>query len=315
MNALHIISTGKYLPDKVVTNEDLSKIVETNNEWIVSRTGIEERRISEDKNCGEMAAEACKQALANGNIDPNDLCCLILATFSPDTFSPAVSCAVHDILDLPEHVISFDVNGACPGFLVGLLVARGVLLQNPGKKALVVASEWSSDFTDWTDRGTCVLFGDGAGAAVVDLSSDAPIYFTGGTRKGIEAIQVKTSPRAGADHHVIRMDGQAVFKFAVKAMRDAINDLLDQSGLTLDDIDHFICHQANLRIIKYVYEKMGIDPSKFFLNVQKYGNTSAASSAIATAEANEQGILKRGDKIIFVCFGAGLVYEGMLLEW
>ena len=315
MESLHIIATGKYVPEKVVTNDDLAKIVETDNEWIVSRTGIEERRINETLTNAEMGARAGAIALERSGIDPNDLYCLVFATYTPDTFSPATACKTHELLGLPEHVVSFDLNDACPGFLMGLHVARGLLMQNPGKKALVIASEWNSDFTDWTDRQTCVLFGDGAGAAVVDLESEAPIYFTGGTKRGFEAIQVSTTPRAGADHHVIRMNGKDVFRFAVKAMQDAIEDLLAQSGLALDDIDHFICHQANLRILRHVQGKMGIPEEKFFLNVQRYGNTSAASSAIALAEANEQGRLKRGDKIIFVCFGAGLVWEGILLEW
>lgn len=315
MNSIHFISTGKYVPPKVVTNDDLSKIVDTNHEWIVTRTGIEERRINEELSNSEMAARAGAEALEKSGIDPNDLYCLILATYTPDTFSPASACKTHELLGLPEHVVSFDLNDACPGFLMALHVARGLLLQNPGKKALVIASEWNSDFVDWTDRQTCVLFGDGAGAAVIDLENDSPIYFTGGTKRGYESIQVKSSPRAGADHHVVRMNGKEVFRFAVGAMREAIEDLLAQSGLELDDIDHFICHQANLRILRHVQEKMGIPEEKFFLNVQRYGNTSAASSAMALAEANEKGLLKRGDKVLLVCFGAGLVWEGILLEW
>ena len=315
MDSLHFIATGKYVPPKVVTNDDLSKIVDTNHEWIVSRTGIEERRINEELTNSEMAARAGAEALEKSGVDPNDLYCLILATYTPDTFSPASACKTHELLGLPEHVVSFDLNDACPGFLMALHVARGLLMQNPGKKALVIASEWNSDFTDWTDRQTCVLFGDGAGAAVIDLENDTPIYFTGGTKRGYEAIQVSSTPRAGADHHVVRMNGKEVFRFAVGAMREAIEDLLAQSGLALDDVDHFICHQANLRILRHVQEKMGIPEEKFFLNVQRYGNTSAASSAMALAEANEMGLLKRGDKVLMVCFGAGLVWEGILFEW
>ncbi len=315
MNSIHFISTGKYVPEKVVTNEDLSKIVETDDEWIVSRTGISRRHINEDLTNGQMAAKAAKDALDKSGIDPNELCCLVLATFSPDNFSPATACEVHGILDLPEHVVAFDINDACPGYLMALLVARGLLLQNPGKKALVVASEFCSDFTDWTDRSTCVLFGDGAGASVISLDNPTELYFTGGTRMNLDAIRVNTSPRAGDDFRVIRMQGNEVFRFAVSAMRQAIEDLLEQAGLQKEDVDHYVCHQANFRIIKHVYEKMKIDPKKFFLNMNEYGNTSAASSAIALSELNESGKLKRGDKVLMVAFGAGLVWEGLLFEW
>ncbi len=315
MNSLHFISTGKYIPEKVLTNDDLAKIVDTSDEWISSRTGIKRRHINEELTNGQMAAKAAQEALDNGNIDPNDLCCLIVATFSPDNFSPATACETHAVLGLPEHVVSFDVNDACPGFLVALYVARGILLQNLGKKALVVASEFASDFTDWTDRSTCVLFGDGAGAAVVSLDNPTDIYFTGGTKEGLDAILVQSSPRAGDDFRVIRMKGNEVFRFAVNAMQQTIETLLEQSGLNIDDIDHFVCHQANLRIIKHVYTKMKIDPDKVFIDLDEYGNTSAASTAIAIAEMNEQGLLKRGDKVLMAAFGAGLVWKGILFEW
>ncbi len=315
MKSFHILATGKYIPEKVLTNDDLSKIVQTSDDWIVSRTGIRRRHILEGKTNGQMAAAAAKVALDNSGIDPNDLCCLIVATFSIDTFSPAVACEVHGILDLPEHVLAFDVNDACPGFLMALHVARGLVAQYPGKKALVVASEFCSDFIDWTDRSTCVLFGDGAAAVVLSLEGDSPIYFTGGTKMNLDAITIHSNPRAGEDFHKIRMRGKEVFRFAVWAMQRLIEDLLDQSGLSKDDIDHFVCHQANFRIIKHVYEKMDLDPSKFFLNMDEYGNTSAASTAIALAELNESGKLKRGDKVLMAAFGAGLVWEGILFEW
>ncbi len=312
---MHFMGTGLYIPPKVVTNDDLSKIVDTSDEWIYPRTGIKRRHINEGLTNSEMAARACKQALENSHVNPDELCCLIMATFSPDTFSPANACTVLHMLDLPEHILSFDINGACAGFLMALTVARGILAQCPGKKALVVASEFCSDFTDWTDRSTCVLFGDGAAAAVISLDNFSPFYFTGGTGKGDEAIQVKASPRAGDDFHVIRMTGSKVFRFAVTVLQQAITELLGRAGLTADDVDHIICHQANFRIIKHVYEKMGIDPAKFYINIEEYGNTSGASSAIALAEMNEKGLLKRGDKIMMICFGAGLVYEGILFEW
>ncbi len=315
MNSIRFISTGKYIPEKVLTNDDLAKIVDTSDEWIVTRTGIKRRHINETLSNGQMAARAAQVALDKSGIDPEELCCLVLATFSPDNFSPATACEVHGLLDLPEHVVAFDVNDACPGYLMGLYVARGILLQNPGRKALVIASEWTSDFTDWTDRSTCVLFGDGAGASVISLDNPTEIYFTGGTRMNLEAIRVQSSPRAGDDFRVIRMQGSEVFRFATGAMRQVIEDLTAQAGISKDDVDHYVCHQANYRIIKHVYEKMDIDPDKFFLDMDEYGNTSAASCAIALAEMDEQGLIERGDKVLMAAFGAGLVWEGMLFEW
>ena len=315
MNSLYIESTGKYIPPKIVTNDDLSKIVDTSDDWIYPRTGIKRRHVNEELTCSEMGARAAREALENGGTDPDDLCCLILATASPDTFEPANACAVHGMLGLPEHVLSFDVFAACPGFTVSLNVARGMLLQNPGKKALVVASENSSSYIDWTDRSTCVLFGDGAGAAVVSLQDDGETYFEDGTCDGFDAIQVSADPAAGDDFRVMRMKGQEVFRFAVRTIPEVVTRLLDRAGLGLDDIDHFVFHQANMRIIRNVCKKMGIPEDKCFCNIEEYGNTSAASSAIVLAEMNEQGLLERGDKVLVVCFGAGLTYEGILFDW
>jgi 3-oxoacyl-[acyl-carrier-protein] synthase-3 len=314
MSSLCFDATGRYLPDKVVTNDDLAKIVDTSDEWIFSRTGIKTRRINEGMTNAEMAERACAQALVRGGIDTDDLCCLIMATCTPDTLLPATACDVHRLLGLPEHVIAFDVNAACPGFVVALHIARGILLQHPGKKALVVASEYFSDLLDWTDRSTCVLFGDGAAAAVLSLK-DGDMYFTGGTRAGTDALRATASPRYGSGYHIVTMDGRRVFRFAVGALQDAIGDLLDQSGLALGDVDHFIFHQANARIIKHVCEKAGIDAAKVYMNIREYGNTSAASSAICLAEMDEKGLIAPGERVLMVCFGAGLAYEGVLFDW
>lgn len=315
MNSLCIESTGKYIPPKVLTNDDLSRMVDTSDDWIYPRTGIRHRHINEDLTCSQMAARAVSEALESAGTDPADLCCLILATDTPDTFTPANACTVIAELGLPENVLGFDVSAACPGFTVALNVARGLLMQSPGKKAVVVASENMSSYLDWTDRSTCVLFGDGAGAVVVSLRDDGITYFEGGTREGIEAIQISADPASGPDFRVTRMKGQEVFRFAVRVLPVAINRLLDDAGLALEDIDHFIFHQANMRIIRNVCNKMGIPEEKCYCNIEEYGNTSAASSAIVLAEMDEKGMLERGEKVMMVCFGAGLTYEGVLLEW
>ncbi|MDY2625836.1 MAG: ketoacyl-ACP synthase III [Coriobacteriales bacterium] len=314
MSSIRFEGTGCYLPPKVLTNDDLAQMVDTSDEWIFERTGIKTRRINEGLSNAEMATRACERALCRSGVDPGDLCCLVLSTSTPDTLLPATACEVHHLMGLPEQVIAFDLNAACPGFLVALTVARGMMLQHPDKKALVVASEFYSDLLDWTDRSTCVLFGDGAGAAVLGLV-EGRCFFTGGTREGAEALYAKASPRDGGDYHVVKMKGQQVFRFAVRALQDAIADLLGQSGLALGDIDHFVFHQANARIIKHVCDRLSIDPGKVFMNVRDLGNTSSASSAICLAQMDEQGLLKRGDTVLMVCFGAGLAWEGLLFEW
>ena len=315
MNALHIESTGRYIPPKVLTNDDLSRMVDTSDEWIYPRTGIRRRHINEDLTCSQMAARAASRALERGGTDPRDLCCLVLATDTPDMFAPADACAVHAELGLPESVLAFDVSAACPGFTVALHVARGLLMQNPGRKALVVASENMSSYLDWTDRSTCVLFGDGAGAAVVSLSEEGETYFEGGTREGIEALKISADPADGPDFRVTRMKGQEVFRFAVRVLPETIERLLADAGLELGDIDHFIFHQANMRIIRNVCHKMGIPEEKCYCDIEEYGNTSAASSAIVLSEMDERGLLERGDTVVMVCFGAGLSYEGILFDW
>ena len=291
MGSIRFEGTGCYLPPKVLTNDDLAQMVDTSDEWIAARTGIKARRINEGLSNAEMAARACRRALSRSGIDPGDLCCLVLSTSTPDTLLPATACEVHHLLGLPEQVIAFDLNAACPGFLVALTVARGMMLQHPDKKALVVASEFYSDLLDWTDRSTCVLFGDGAGAAVLSLAK-GDFFVTGGTREGAEALYAKASPRDGGDFHVVKMKGQQVFKFAVRALQDAI-----------------------ARIIRHVCDRLCIDPAKVFMNIRDLGNTSSASSAICLAQMDEQGLLRRGESVLMVCFGAGLAWEGLLFEW
>ena len=314
MGSIRFEGTGCYLPPKILTNDDLAQMVDTSDEWIAARTGIKARHINEGLSNAEMAARACRQALIRSGIDLGDLCCLVLSTSTPDTLLPATACEVHHLLGLPEQVIAFDLNAACPGFLVALTVARGMMLQHPDKKALVVASEFYSDLLDWTDRSTCVLFGDGAGAAVLSLTK-GDFFVTGGTREGAEALYAKASPRDGGDFHVVKMKGQQVFKFAVRALQDAIADLLEQSGMTLGDVDHFVFHQANARIIRHVCDRLCIDLAKVFMNIRDLGNTSSASSAICLAQMDEQGLLRRGESVLMVCFGAGLAWEGLLFEW
>lgn len=306
---LRIVGAGHYTPANVVTNDDLSKIVDTNDEWISSRTGIRKRHFITDEKNQDMAIAAAKMALDNAGIDKSELGVCIVATVRPDNFTPSVSCMVQKYLELPNDMPCFDINAACSGFMYGIQIARGLLIQSGKKYGLVIGSEVLSKMLDMTDRGSCILFGDGAGAAVIELA-DNKYYSVLGTKGHEEAIVCS----ADAGEH-LSMLGSDVFKFAVSTVPKTINQLLDMAGLTADDIDLFICHQANLRIIESVAKKVKQSLDKFYVNLDEYGNTSSASIPIALSEMNQKGIIKPGMKTICVGFGSGLTWGGAYIEW
>ena len=312
MKGLKIVSTGRALPAKVVTNDDMSRLVETSDEWIASRTGIRTRHFCEGETQADLAAGAASAALERGKVDVEDLCACIVATVTPDCSAPTSACLLQQRLGLPEDIPCFDMNVGCTGFIYALQVARGFLLQSNRPYALVIGAEALSHITDFTDRGTCVLFGDGAGAAVVTLEEDSLYACTLGARGDAEAIFIEGP---GPERPYIHMDGQKVFRFAVEAVPHCIHTLLEETGLGLEDIDWFVPHQANKRIIDHVAKKLKVPNEKFYQNMMRYGNTSAASIPIALDEMAEQGLLKRGQKILCVGFGAGLTWGGALLEW
>lgn len=312
MKGLKIVSTGRALPAKVVTNDDMSRLVETSDEWIASRTGIRTRHFCEGESQADLAAGAASAALERGKVDVEDLCACIVATVTPDCSAPTSACLLQQRLGLPEDIPCFDMNVGCTGFIYALQVARGFLLQSNRPYALVIGAEALSHITDFTDRGTCVLFGDGAGAAVVTLEEDSLYACTLGARGDAEAIFIEGP---GPERPYIHMDGQKVFRFAVEAVPHCIHTLLGETGLGLEDIDWFVPHQANKRIIDHVAKKLKVPNEKFYQNMMRYGNTSAASIPIALDEMAEQGLLKRGQKILCVGFGAGLTWGGALLEW
>ena len=311
MKGLKIVSTGRALPAKVVTNDDMSKLVETSDEWITTRTGIRTRHFCAGETQADLAEQAARRALERGKVDVGDLCACIVATVTPDCSAPTSACLLQQRLDLPEDIPCFDMNVGCTGFIYALQVARGFLLQSGRPYALVIGAEALSRITDFTDRGTCVLFGDGAGAAVVTLA-DSPYACTLGARGDTEAIFIEGP---GPERPYIHMDGQKVFRFAVEAVPHCIHALLEETGLGLEDIDWFVPHQANKRIIDHVAKKLKVPNEKFYQNMMRYGNTSAASIPIALDEMAEQGLLKRGQKVLCVGFGAGLTWGGALLEW
>lgn len=302
-----IIGTGSYLPQKIIDNEYLSSIVETNDEWITTRTGIKERRMAADETTSYMAAQAAREALKDGGVKAEDIDLIILATMSPDSMLPNSACEVQRLIEA-DKAVCMDVNGACTGFLFALSTAHGYIKAGIYNTALVIGAETVTRMLDWKDRGTCILFGDGAGAAVVK-----------GSDKGIVDLVLHSDGSRGqvltCKDKYIEMNGQEVFRFAVKSVPQCIEELFQKTGTKSDDIDCFILHQANIRIIKSVAQRVGADIEKFPCNLTKYGNTSAASVPILLDELNKAGKLKTGDKLVLSGFGGGLTWGAALVEW
>lgn len=323
MNYAKIIGTGTYVPENIVDNHMLSDLVETSDEWIRTRTGIAERRISTGQNTSDLALRASEEALANAGTSPEDLDMIILSTLTPDYFTPATACLVQRRLGA-ENAAAFDVSAACSGFLYGLDVADSFIKAGKAKKILVVSSEVMSKVIDWQDRNTCVLFGDGAGAVVVEASEEHGIINTvTGSKGDIEGNLVSKSrnvanpfmeiPETGDNY--LFMNGKEIFKFATRIMRKAIKDVLDGTGVKLDEVRYIVPHQANDRMFEYVAGKMKFDKSKFYVNLEKFGNTSSASIPIALDEMAKKNLITKGDKLIFVGFGGGLTWGAALVEW
>ena len=314
MNAIKLLGTGRHVPSRCLTNDDLSRLVDTSDQWIRERTGIVTRYL-----CGEgegntaSALAAAKTAMDRAGVGPEDIGVCVAATFTPDHATPSLACELHQRLGLAETTPAFDVNAACTGFLHALETARCLLAAGRLRApcALVVGSEALSRITDFTDRSTCVLFGDGAAAAVIRLTDNAPYACVLGARGD---AQILRSGGAGAADRFIHMDGQAVFRFAVDAVPRCIGAVLAQAGMTLEEVDHVICHQANSRIIDYVVRKLKAPPEKFYKNMDRYGNTSAASIPIALDELLEKGLAREGQIALCVGFGAGLTWGGALLK-
>ena len=314
MNALRLIATGGALPGRTVTNEELSRTVDTSDEWITTRTGIRARHwCTEGENAATLAIAAAKQALARSGLAPADIGCCICATLSAPDATPSVACRVQAALALPEDCPALDVNAACSGFLYGTAVARGLLATMGGRYALVVGCEALSRLMDPADRSTCVLFGDGAGAAIFEWTA-APVPFavTLGAR-GDAAIHAGGPSREGSAP--ITMDGKAVFRFAVDALPKCLHAVLEETGKTLDELDWVVCHQANSRIIDHCVRALKADPAKFYKNMERHGNTSAASIPVALNELAESGQLKPGQLLACIGFGGGLTWGGMIVEY
>ena len=311
MDAVKIIATGKALPEKLVTNDDMSKIVDTSDEWISTRTGIRQRYFCEKERNWELALAAAQDALNNGKIAKDDIGIVLVATVTPDYIMPSMACLLQQELGLSTETVAFDINAACTGFIYAMRVAAALLMDSSKPYALVIGSEQLSTRADMTDRSTCVLFGDGAGAVVVQRNVGKQFIGVWGTEGNKEALGC---PGHVMGHPYIYMEGQTVFKFAVNRMGDAVKQVLEKAELTLEEITYVVCHQANERIMEHIRKQLRAPEEKFFKNIGKYGNTSAASIPIALAEMAEQGLLKENTKLVLVGFGAGFTWGSLLLE-
>lgn len=316
-----IAGLGKYLPERVMTNAELEKLVETSDTWIQERTGVRERRIAADhESSSTMGTEAARQALAQAEIEPGDLDLVIAATTTPDGMFPAVASLIQNGLGA-KQAGAFDINAACVGFLSGLSTASQFIASGAYKRILVVGTEVLSRMLNWEDRGTCVLFGDGAGAVVLEAADRGGtlsfVLHSDGSRADKLFAPGPCGPEGAGTpgHYFIEMDGPHIFKFAVQAMESATREAIADAGLTLEDIDLFVPHQANLRIIKATAKALGLPQERAMVNVDRYGNTSSASIPIALREAWEQGRLKDDAILALVSFGGGLAWASLVLEW
>ena len=314
MNGLKLISTGSAMPTGVVTNEDLTKIVDTSDEWITSRTGIHiRRRCGEGESHTQLCLAAARQALDRSGISPEEIGVCLVATFTADHLNPATACILQKELGFPEDTVCFDLNAACSGFVYALHTAQCLLSAAPRKFGLVLGADVLSRVTDYTDRGTCILFGDGAGAAVVEWGADYPsIHAVLGCRGDTDVLYTP-GVNTGAPSY-IHMEGQAVFRFAVETVPRCISQVLEQAGLGVEDVDRFVFHQANQRIIDLAMRKLHLPAEKCTGNIAHTGNTSAASVPLLLDELVSGGALRSGQRALCVGFGAGLTWGGALLE-
>ncbi len=321
-----IIGTGSYLPEKVLTNFDLEKMVDTSNEWIIKRTGISERRIlDEDLPAYSMGIEAAKRAIENANLKAEDIDLIVYATVTDDYYTPSQACIIQGAIGA-SNAIAFDISAACTGFIYALVVAQQFVACGQYKHALVIGCEALSKITDWKDRNTCVLFGDGAGAAVLGQVDEGYGILNSFLGSDGTSAMVLNAPslyiseeqkenRLNDKLNSLWMDGTEVFKFAVKTMSSATLKVLEELNMSVDDLQHIFPHQANTRIIDGAIKKLGITDDKLYYIIHKYGNISSASVPVALDEANREGRLKKGDNLVLVGFGGGLTWGSIALKW
>ncbi len=319
-----LIGTGSYMPDLKLTNEMLESMVDTNDEWIVKRTGIRERRIAQNTATWELALEAGRRALEDAALDASELDLIIVSTATPDFFTPSVSCMVQGKLGASK-AMAFDLSAACSGFVYSVDVADSFIRAGKAKNVLVICAETLSRIIDYTDRSTCVIFGDGAAAAVFQASEQEGVLTTYMRANGTLGECLKAQclpvedplaqgPRAVCDHRFLKMAGSDVFRFTASAVPEAIDAVLHQANMTADQIDWFVLHQANVRILQMVTTRYGLDPKKVYVNIDRYGNTSGVSVALCLDEMRKNGQLKAGQHIVISGFGGGLTYGAALIR-
>ena len=319
-----IIATGKYAPERAVSNFDLEKMIDTSDEWIYTRTGIKERRISQSESTLDLTYKAALNAIEKNNIDASTIDLIIVATVTPDYFMPSTACLLQSRLGIDDmRVTSFDINAACTGLIYGIQIADKFIASGSHKRALIVGAETFSKVLDWEDRATCVLFGDGAGAVILDGEEDKilSIYTNSSGDQSLHlalpAVSLENpfgAEKKGISRY-LTMNGPEIFKFATFAIKDSIEFVLKESNLSVDDISYIVPHQANQRIIAKVSRVMKIPLDKFYMNVEYYGNTSAASIGMALDDLYETKDIEEGDKIILVGFGGGLTWGSILYEY
>lgn len=319
MERVKILGSGYALADTVVTNQQLQNRVDTSDEWIVQRTGIHQRYISEERNTSDLGYAAALSAIEKAGIDKENIKAILVATMTPDCITPSTACLIQEKLGLNHcQMMCFDINSACSGFLYAFQVACSLL--DRFDSILVIGSETMSKLLDWNDRSTCVLFGDGAGAMILSKGNSSVYHYANsmGDHEGVLRAEglplVHDLTNSPLQTHYLQMKGNDVFRFAVKVLKESIEKVLEQSSLTIDDIDCIIPHQANLRIIQHVAKKMNIEISRFYINLDEFGNTSAASIAIAYAQAIQKGVIDHKSRVIMVGFGAGLTYGATLID-
>lgn len=322
---VEIVSTGRYLPERVLTNQDLEEMVDTSDEWIQTRTGIRERRMADDMLSADMGAEAARCAMKKAGVEAGEVDLIIVSTATPDRWLPSTACDIQARLGA-SNAAAYDIMAACTGFLYAVSMAEGFLLANRGEIVLVVATEKMSSIVDWSDRSTCVLFGDGAGAAVIRPSENGSGILSSHLRSDGELAELLYRPAGGAalpiDEGVlergedkIKMEGREVFKNAVRSMAEASDVALKEAGLTHEDVDLLVPHQANIRIIEATAKYAGISMDDVYVTVDRYGNMSSATVPVALDEAVDEGRLQKGDHVLTVAFGAGLTWGAQVVRW
>ena len=316
---ISITGLGCHVPDKVVTNDDLAKLVDTNDEWITTRTGIKERRIaSDDEALTDVALPACRRALEMAGADPKSIDLVVVATVTPDMAFPSAGALIADALGMPDAA-AYDLSAGCTGFVYAIAQAHAMLAAGLAKRALVVGGDVLSKILDWTDRSTLVLFGDGAGAVVMERVDEGGFlgFELGADGGGGENLWLPGSGSRKFDDpdRLVKMNGREVFKFATRVMVTSAEAVLQECGKTIDDVDVYVPHQANVRIIDHAVKKLGVPEQKTVINVQRYGNTSSGSIPLALADAADDGRLEPGKLVLLTGMGAGLTWGSALIEW